>query len=154
MGRPGLVAKLEGDEPNLAASMKEITKAFGSVRVLDHVSFELRQGEIHALLGGNGAGKSTLMKILTGVYTPDEGTIEIEGRPVRFGSSRDAKAAGIAMIFQELSLVPSLTVAQNVSLNREPRMALGLIDDRRSIRIAGDTLSQMQVDIDPRMVVA
>jgi ribose transport system ATP-binding protein len=124
------------------------------VRVLDHVSFELRQGEIHALLGGNGAGKSTLMKILTGVYTPDEGTIEIEGRPVRFGSSRDAKAAGIAMIFQELSLVPSLTVAQNVSLNREPRMALGLIDDRRSIRIAGDTLSQMQVDIDPRMVVA
>jgi ribose transport system ATP-binding protein len=154
LGRAGLVANLGADEPKLAASMNAITKAFGSVRVLDHVSFELHQGEIHALLGGNGAGKSTLMKILTGVYTPDEGTIEIEGRSVHFGSSRDAKAAGIAMIFQELSLVPSLTVSQNVCLNREPRTALGLIDDRRCIRIAGDTLSQMQVDIDPRSVVA
>jgi ribose transport system ATP-binding protein len=134
--------------------MKGVTKAFGPVQVLNGVSFELRAGEIHALLGGNGAGKSTLMKILTGVYLPDSGTITVAGEPVHFRSSQGAKAAGIAMIFQELSLVPALTVGQNVCLNREPRNRFGLLDDRKCEEIAHETLVEMQVEIDPRRQVA
>ncbi|HEX7264036.1 MAG TPA: sugar ABC transporter ATP-binding protein [Candidatus Dormibacteraeota bacterium] len=124
------------------------------MQVLKRVSFELRAGEIHALLGGNGAGKSTLMKVLTGIYPPDGGQIEIYGVPVQFRSARDAKAAGIAMIFQELSLVPALSVAQNICLNREVHTKLGLIDDAACNRIASNTLRQMEVDIDPRQAVA
>ena len=135
--------------------MRDITKAFGPVQVLRRVSFELRKGEIHALLGGNGAGKSTLMKILTGVHAPDHGTNTIAGREISFRSPQDAQAAGIAMIFQELSLVPALTVAQNICLNREPHMRFGLLlDDRKCERIALKTLQQMQVDVNPRSQVA
>src|SRR5438874_12617599 len=97
-----------------AVSMSGISKSFGDVRVLDDVDFELRRGEIHALAGGNGAGKSTLMKILVGVYSPEEGMFEVDARPVRFDSIQDAREAGLGMVFQEFSLVPTLTVAQNV----------------------------------------
>ena len=86
-------------------------------RCLDDVDFELAAGEVHALLGGNGAGKSTLMKILEGVYSPDSGGIEVDGKQVRFTSGHDARREGIAMIFQEFSLIPTLTVAQNVFLD-------------------------------------
>ncbi len=138
----------------VAVAMTDITKRFVSVPVLKRTSFELRAGEIHALLGGNGAGKSTLMKILTGVYAPDGGQIEIYGLPVHFRSARDAKAAGIAMIFQELSLVPTLSVAQNICLNRELHTRFGLIDEAACTGIAAETLQQMEVDIDPRQSVA
>src|SRR5450759_922554 len=102
-----------------AVRMQGVTKTFGGVRALDDVDFELRQGEIQALAGGNGAGKSTLMKILRGVHQPDAGEIEVNGAPVHFASPHDAIAQGIAMIFQEFSLVPTLTVAQNTFLARE-----------------------------------
>src|ERR1700750_2956339 len=102
-----------------AVGMRGISKSFSGVRVLGGVDFELRQGEIHALLGGNGAGKSTLMKILAGVYTLDQGTFEVGGRDVRFNSPHDARDAGVGMVFQEFSLVPTLSVAQNVYLTRE-----------------------------------
>jgi ribose transport system ATP-binding protein len=133
--------------------MTGIAKAFSGVTVLDDVSFDLEAGETHALLGGNGAGKSTLMKILEGVYTLDRGTIELDGEPVELGSPQAARRHGVAMIFQELSLVPTLTVAQNVYLTREARTRRGLLDDRALERQANELLAELGVDIDPRTEV-
>ena len=130
--------------------MTGIGKAFSGVTVLDDVGFELRVGETHALLGGNGAGKSTLMKILEGVYSLDRGTVEIDGAPVELNSPQAARRHGIAMIFQEFSLVPTLTVAQNIYLTREARTRAGLLDDRELERRAGALLAELGVDIDPR----
>jgi ribose transport system ATP-binding protein len=98
-----------------------ITKRFAGVTALDDVSFDLRRGEVHALCGENGAGKSTLMKILSGQLQPDAGEIVFKGESVRFASTPEAQAAGIAMIHQELNLVPHLSVAENIFLAREPR---------------------------------
>src|SRR5690242_9147292 len=95
--------------------MRGISKSFSGIRVLDDVDFDLCEGEIHGLVGGNGAGKSTLMKILVGAYTLDEGTFEIAGRQVRFHSTHDALNAGVGMVFQEFSLVPTLSVTQKSS---------------------------------------
>jgi ribose transport system ATP-binding protein len=133
-----------------AVSMRGISKSFSGVRVLDCVDFELAAGEIHALVGGNGAGKSTLMKILVGVYRLDEGSFEIEGQPVQLSSPHDARDAGVGMVFQEFSLVPTLTVAQNVFLTREARGFGGLIDDRESERRTRELFRTMEVDVDPR----
>jgi ribose transport system ATP-binding protein len=132
-----------------AVEMREITKAFDSNVVLAGVDFEVAQGEVHALAGGNGAGKSTLMKILQGVYSKDSGVIRINGREVEFSSIHDAKAAGIGMVFQEFSLVPSLTVAQNIYLTTEPLRNGIFIRDREAIDKAREVFQQMEVDIDP-----
>ena len=132
-----------------AVEMREITKAFDSNVVLAGVDFEVAQGEVHALAGGNGAGKSTLMKILQGVYSKDSGLIRINGRDVEFSSIHDAKAAGIGMVFQEFSLVPSLTVAQNIYLTTEPLRNGIFIRDREAIDKAREVFQQMEVDIDP-----
>jgi len=102
-------------------TMQGISKAFGPVRVLEGVDFAVAGGEIHALMGENGAGKSTLMKILCGVYAADAGSISIDGGPVTVRSTRDAEALGIAMIHQELNLIPQLSVMENLFLGREPR---------------------------------
>jgi ribose transport system ATP-binding protein len=134
-------------------SMTGITKSFSGVTVLDAVDFELRAGETHALLGGNGAGKSTLMKILEGVYSLDAGRVELEGESIALGSPQAAQRHGIAMIFQEFSLIPTLTVAQNIFLTREARGRSGLIDDRAVQRRAGELLDELGVDIDPRAEV-
>jgi ribose transport system ATP-binding protein len=136
-----------------AVLMSGIGKSFDGVRVLDQVDFEVRQGEVHALVGGNGAGKSTLMKILEGIYPLEEGSIEVEGRPVHFRSSQDARLAGIAMIFQEFSLVSTLSVAQNVFLTREASGRLGFIDDREMERRTRLLFGSIDVDIDPRRPV-
>ena len=96
--------------------MKGISKTFGSTKALRHVDFTVRKGEVHALLGENGAGKSTLMKILSGVYTADEGTIEIEGKQVQFKNTRESAQGGVGLVFQELNLVPSLTTTENAFL--------------------------------------
>ena len=133
--------------------MTGIAKAFAGVTVLDDVDFELQAGETHALLGGNGAGKSTLMKILEGVYTLDRGTVEIDGEHVELGSPHAARRHGVAMIFQEFSLVPTLTVAQNVYLTREARTRAGLLDDRALERRARELFAELRVDIDPRVEV-
>jgi ribose transport system ATP-binding protein len=122
--------------------MSGVGKSFSGVPVLRDVDFELLPGEVHALLGGNGAGKSTLMKILQGVYKLDSGTIELDGDP------------GIAMIFQEFSLIPTLTVAQNVFLHREPRNRAGLLDDRLMVERTREVLRDIGVDIDPRRRVS
>jgi ribose transport system ATP-binding protein len=104
----------------MQVTMKGISKAFGPVRVLDNVDFAIAGGEIHALMGENGAGKSTLMKILSGAYGADTGSILIDGKPVTIRSSREASALGIAIIHQELNMIPQLSVMDNLFLGREP----------------------------------
>ena len=138
----------------LAVRMAGIYKSFNSVPVLRGVDFDVQPGEVHALVGGNGAGKSTLMKILQGVYVPDAGTIEIDGRSVQIPNPRAAQALGIGMVFQEFSLVPTLTVAQNIFLTREPRDGVGLLNDAEAERRTTALFSDLGVDIKPRAVVA
>ena len=138
----------------LVVQMRGVCKSFDGVPVLRNVDFEVRRGEVHALAGGNGAGKSTLMKILQGVYTLDEGEILIEDRPVHFSSIHDARAAGIGMVFQEFSLIPTLTVAQNIFLAAEPLGTVGLIKDREASRRARAVFrEQMHVDVNPDATV-
>ncbi len=141
-------------EETLAVELKEMVKGFNGVPVLKGVDFQLREGEIHALMGGNGAGKSTLMKILQGVYMPDGGEVEVGGVPVRIRSPHDAKAHRIGMVFQEFSLIPTLTVAQNIFLTNEPRDGVGLLNDAEAERRARALFTEMGVDIDPRAEVA
>ena len=141
------------DQPLQAVQMLGVNKAFDGVSVLRDVDFEVTQGEVHALAGGNGAGKSTLMKLLQGVYSMDEGSILVDGQPVRIGSIQEARAAGIGMVFQEFSLVPSLTVAQNIYLAAEPTGRGGLISDREAVRQAREVFADMEVDVDPKAVV-
>src|SRR3954453_15465734 len=138
------------DQQQLAVRMRGIHKGFYGVPVLTDVDFEVRRGEVHALAGGNGAGKSTLMKILQGVYPLDQGEIEVDGKPVRLGSIQDARAAGIGMVFQEFSLVPTLTVAQNISVGVEPLGLARLIRDGEAVRRAREVFSEMEVDVDFR----
>ena len=136
-----------------AVQMLGVHKAFDGVVVLRDVDFEVDQGEVHALAGGNGAGKSTLMKILQGVYTMDEGSILVEGKPAQIRSIHEARSAGIGMVFQEFSLVPSLTVAQNIFLAAEPLGRGGLISDREAVRRAREVFAEMEVTVDPKAVV-
>lgn len=117
------------------------------------VEFSLARGEIHGLVGENGAGKSTLMKIIAGLVTPDEGTMRLAGRPIRLRSARDALAAGIGMVHQELSIVPELSVAENVALGTQPLNRFGLVDYRRMRRDARIHLERFGLDIDPRRPV-
>jgi ribose transport system ATP-binding protein len=133
-----------------AVELRGISKSFGHVQVLSGVDHAVQNGEVHALLGGNGAGKSTLMKILQGVHRPDTGEIRLGGELRHFASARDARAAGVAMIFQEFSLIPTLTVAQNVVLRHEAHATGGLIDDREARRRASRIFAEMGVDVDPR----
>src|SRR5690554_1200154 len=112
-----------------------ISKYFAGIRALENVEFACRSGSIHAILGENGAGKSTLIKIMAGVLQPDAGEIVVEGRPVTFSDPQAANDAGIVCMFQELSLVPDLSVADNISISRPPRR-LGLIDRRAQVRRA------------------
>lgn len=128
--------------------MRSINKSFFGTRVLKDVNFSVRPGEIHALAGENGAGKSTLMKILQGVYAMDSGEIEVAGTPVQINSFQDAQKYGIGMVFQEFSLIPELTVAQNIFLNREPKNKLGLITDKESVSQAGKVLESVGIEID------
>ena len=135
---------------NIAVAMRGITKRFPGVLALDDVTLEVGQGELHAICGENGAGKSTLMKILSGVYAPDDGQLEVAGQPVQFAGTRAAEMAGIAIIHQELALVEDLSVAANIVLGREPRAALGLLDRKACERLAAELLAGLESSIDPR----
>jgi ribose transport system ATP-binding protein len=126
-----------------------VSKAFGGVQALDEVDFALHEREVHGLLGQNGAGKSTLVKIINGVHAPDAGSLEIAGKVVELDSTTDARDVGVAMVFQEFSLIPTLSVAQNVFLNAEPRRARAFIDDRATVRRTRELLDRLGVDIDP-----
>ncbi len=140
---------------DVAVRMTGVSKSFGGNRALDNVDLSFHKGQIHALLGGNGAGKSTILKILNGVYTPDEGSkIEVGGVPLTENTPEAARKAGIAMIFQEMSLVPTLSVAQNIFLTRELRDGLGLINDREAERQARVLFGELGIDIDPSLLVS
>ena len=107
--------------------LKSVSKYFGSVIALNGVSFDLRAGEVHCLLGDNGAGKSTLIKTLSGVHTPDSGEILVGGKPARFGSPKETLDNGIATVYQDLALVPLMSVARNFFLGREPLKRVGFV---------------------------
>lgn len=142
--------------PGSALQMRGITKSFGGITVLSDVGLSAAAGEVHALVGENGAGKSTLMKILAGVHQPDGGEIVIEGELVRFARPADALAHGIAMIYQELSLAPHLTVAENIFLGREPLRStrLKIINRPEMNARAASLLSDNGFDLDPRKRVS
>lgn len=130
-----------------------ITKVFPGVKSLDNVSFEAKTGEIHALLGENGAGKSTLIKTMAGAYIPEEGTIEFDGQPRKWASPKDAKDAGIHIIYQELMLFPEMTVAENIFIGEAPRTRLGLIDYRAMYARAAEALDRLGHHLDPRALI-
>ena len=140
--------------PSPVITVESVSKTFPGVRALDNVRFELLPGEVHALMGENGAGKSTLMKILAGVYTKDAGTIVYNGHEVNFTNPREAQAAGIGIIHQELQLMNHLSVAQNIFIGREPRRAFGvLLDEDKLNRQAAALLDHMGLKLDPRTKV-
>lgn len=128
--------------------LRGVTKRFGGAVALSGVDFTLQKGEIHGLLGENGAGKSTLMKILSGVHSPDEGEILLNGQSVTFSSPAGAKALGIGMIYQELTNMPTLSVAENVFLGRHYTNKLGMVDWGRMRKDARDALHNLGIDID------
>ncbi|NLA57584.1 MAG: sugar ABC transporter ATP-binding protein [Firmicutes bacterium] len=134
----------------ILVSMEGIEKTFPGVHALKNCRFELRAGEVHALVGENGAGKSTLMKILTGVYHKDAGRILYKGQEVEIPNPRAAQDLGIAIIHQELNLMPHLTVAQNIFIGREPRKAGFILNDKQLNQQAQELLDKMNLDLDPR----
>ena len=125
--------KDESGGNDIALRMTGISKRFGPVKALLDVSFNVRKGTVHALVGENGAGKSTLMKILAGVYRPDTGSIEIHNKPYKFDTPEQALAAGVSMIYQDLDLAEDLTVAENVFLGNELRGILPFTIDQKAM---------------------
>ena len=128
--------------------MKDIDKSFPGVHALDHVSLEVKRGEVHALMGENGAGKSTLMKVLTGIYKKDSGTITYKGKEVEFHNTREAQDNGVVIVHQELNMVGDLTVAQNIFIGREPRKGFR-IDDKKMIEDSKALFDRLHIEIDP-----
>jgi ribose transport system ATP-binding protein len=143
------ITTAEGAPAPPLIEMRGVSKSFGGVHALREVDFALNAGEIHGLVGENGAGKSTLMKIIAGVHSGFEGEMFVEGRPVHFRSARDALAHGIGMVHQELSVIPDLTVAENVFLGQQPVMAGGIVDWRRMGAQAQKLIASLGLDVDP-----
>ncbi|MEP7239338.1 MAG: sugar ABC transporter ATP-binding protein [Devosia sp.] len=135
------------DAASARIELSKISKSFAGMQALDQVDFRLYPGEVHALLGENGAGKSTLIKIMTGAQRQDSGDILLDGRPMSFSKTADAQAVGISTVYQEVNLVPSLSVLKNVTLDREPRR-FGLISWRAAAKLARDRLQRLNLDID------
>lgn len=130
-------------------TMKGIDKSFPGVHALDHVDLEIRKGEVLALMGENGAGKSTLMKVLTGIYKKDSGTITYEGKETEFKNTREAQDAGVVIVHQELNMLGHLTVAQNLFIGREFKKGIK-IDDKKMNEEAKKLFDRLHVDIDPK----
>ena len=127
--------------------MLGVSKAFPGVRALERVDLRVEAGEVHALLGENGAGKSTLIKIMTGALRGDEGEIRLDGSPVEIRAPGEARALGIGTVYQEVNLVPTMSVTKNLTLGRQPRR-LGLIAWREARRLARERLKRLNIDID------
>src|SRR2546430_12531869 len=133
-------------------NIRSIRKRFAGVTALADVTLDVRAGELHAICGENGAGKSTLMKILSGVITDYEGELLLAGKPIRFKGTRDAEAAGISIMHQELNLVEQLSAAANIFLGREIRGWLRLRDDQAMEQAAARLLKELECDINPRQI--
>ncbi|MBR3404093.1 MAG: sugar ABC transporter ATP-binding protein [Firmicutes bacterium] len=132
--------------------MRDIVKSFSGVQVLKKVSFDVNEGEVHALIGENGAGKSTLIKILTGVYPKDSGDILIDNEPVEINSRQDASKAGIGVVYQDLSLIPTLTITENIMLGKETTR-LGILEHKKMNKLVRDLIEEYKFDLDPTAVV-
>lgn len=132
-------------------SVQKVSKRFPGVVALADISLDILPGELHSICGENGAGKSTLVKILSGVIPDFEGELLLAGKPIRFTGTRDAEAAGISIIHQELNLVEQLSAAANIFLGREIRGYFGLRDDRAMEEAAGHLLHELECEIDPRV---
>jgi len=130
--------------------LTDVSKSFGGVQALRGVDFALNAGQIHGLAGENGAGKSTMMKIIAGVYSADSGTMRVDGKEVHFRSTRDALAAGVGMVHQELSVAPELSVAENVFLGSQPVNGMGVVAWRRMAERAAEELKNLGLSINPR----
>lgn len=137
-----------GRHPVLEA--RAMVKRFPGVLALDRVDFQIHAGEVHGLIGENGAGKSTLMHILAGAQQPDDGQILLDGRCVEFADTREALDERISIVYQELNLIPYLTVAENVFLGRELRSAAGLINSKEQNRRCAELLDQLDPTIVPK----
>jgi rhamnose transport system ATP-binding protein len=135
-------------------TIREVGKSFGPVAAVRGVSFRVRPGAVHALVGENGAGKSTLVKMITGMERPDQGEILLDGEPCRFETPLDARRHGITAVYQDPKLFPHLDVAENIFLGFQPRTRLGAVDSRRMYAEASRRLSELGVDIDPRSLLA
>ncbi len=133
--------------------VENVSKSFPGVKALDGVSFDLRKGEVHALVGENGAGKSTLMKILSGVYQADEGVVRYKGKAVTFHNVNQAREAGIGIIYQELNLIPHLSVAANIFIGREPLTPLGTLDEKKMNAEAVAMLDRLNIHLDPTIIL-
>ncbi len=133
--------------------VEHVSKAFPGVKALDDVSFHLRRGHVHALMGENGAGKSTLMKIIAGIYTPDSGSFRLKGQEIRLHSPLDALQYGIAMIHQELNLMSYMTVAENIWIRREPLNRLGFVRHDEMRRRTKELFDRLDIGIDPETEV-
>lgn len=141
-------------EKDLILQAKHISKKFGPVKVLENVNFELRRGEVHALLGANGAGKSTLLNILDGLITDYEGEIYVEGKAVKLQNPEDARRNGIGMVHQELSVLPNLSIAENIFMNRLPRNRAGFVDWTKLYQDSEKVLQSVGMELDPRTKLA
>ena len=139
---------IKEEQNNSSLQMTGISKYFPGVQALSNVDFKLRRGEIHALMGENGAGKSTLVKVLTGVYVMDEGSVTLEGNSAIIRSPQDAQKHGISTVYQEVNLCPNITVAENLYIGREPRK-WGLIDWKQMNRDAAELLMKFNIAADP-----
>ncbi len=135
------------DNGTARVEMLGISKAFPGVRALEKVDLTLKAGEVHALLGENGAGKSTLIKVLTGALSADEGEIRLDGKPVTIHTTADAQTLGISTVYQEVNLIPTMTVTKNMTLERQSRSG-GIISWRKSREIARQRLRRLNLDID------
>jgi simple sugar transport system ATP-binding protein len=146
---PAVAPPQSPDRPPLLEA-RDVSKYFGAVVALEHVSLTVRAGEVNCLLGDNGAGKSTLIKILSGVHEPDDGTLAVDGQPVRFGAPRDALNAGIATVYQDLSVMPLMSVSRNFFLGNEPTVGFGpfrRFDSATAATVAREQMHQIGIDL-------
>ena len=134
--------------------MAGVSKTFPGVKALSNINLNIYPGKVHVLLGENGAGKSTLIKIISGVYSRDEGSIKLNGQEVNFKNTRESLAAGISVIHQELSVIPDLTVAENIFLGREPKIGKsGFVDRKKMNKDTSQLLENIGIQISPKAVI-
>ena len=137
---------------NALVEIRGLSKEFPGVKALDNINIDFCRGELHALVGENGAGKSTLLKILTGVYVRDAGTINVNGNPVNFSNTKQAIDAGISIIHQELSIIPDLTVAENIFLGREPVINKLFLDKKQMHQKTTELFETIGIEINPKAI--
>ncbi|HEY9593107.1 MAG TPA: ATP-binding cassette domain-containing protein, partial [Spirochaetia bacterium] len=141
-------------DENDRLTVRAVSKSFGPVRAVNGVTFSVRRGTIHGLVGENGAGKSTLVKIITGLEKPDTGDILLDGESVRFSTPIEARGRGITAVYQDPKLFPHLDVGENIFMGIYPRNTLGLVKKRRMYGEASRLLGELAIDIDPHTLIA